>query len=232
VTNSLHDKTAIEEGTHTSLLGPFYREAAPTLAAGSQIAKNAKPGTECVLYGRVSDVNGKPLANATVSIWQTGADGLYDIQESAESIDYRGVFTTDANGVYQLRTVRPVGYAIPMDGPVGQMVHAQARHGMRPAHIHFLVGAPSYLELVTALYLRDDPHLADDVVFGSSGDLAVDIDANDPDCPIKGLPSIRFDMQLSREGEDDRTSGRVGTDPAAIKAAAKAGNGQPARAGH
>ena len=51
------------------------------------------------------------------------------------------------------------------------------------------------LRLGPALYLRDDPHLADDVVFGSSGDLAVDIDADDPQCPIKGLPSIRFDMR-------------------------------------
>jgi hydroxyquinol 1,2-dioxygenase len=103
-----------------------------------------------------------------------------------------------------------------MDGPVGNMVKAQARHGMRPAHIHFLVGASGYRELVTALYLRDDPHLADDVVFGSSDDLAVDIVANDPNCPIKGVPSIRFDMRLPREGEADKTSGRVGSDPSAI----------------
>ena len=67
---------------------------------GSQIARNVKPGSECALYGRVTDVNGKPLADATVSIWQTGADGLYDIQESATEVDYRGVFTTDANGLY------------------------------------------------------------------------------------------------------------------------------------
>ena len=224
--NGLHDETAIEEGTHTSLLGPFYREASPTLAAGSQIARTVKPGSECVLYGRVTDVNGGPLANATVSIWQTGADGLYDIQEQGAAIDYRGVFTTDDNGVYLLRTVKPIGYSIPMDGPVGEMIAAQGRHGMRPAHIHFLVGAAGYRELVTALYLRDDPHLADDVVFGSSGDLAVDLDPSDPNCPIKGLPSIRFDMRLSREGEADKTSGRVGTDPAAIMRSAKAGNGQ------
>lgn len=232
--NGLHDATALEEGTHTSLLGPFYREASPKLAAGSQIARTVKPGTECALYGRVTDVAGKPLANATVSVWQTGADGLYDIQESATSTDYRGVFTTDANGVYQLRTVKPIGYSIPMDGPVGHLVQTQARHGMRPAHIHFLVGAPGYRELVTALYLRDDPHLADDVVFGSSGDLAVDVEADDPDCPIPGLPSIRFDMQLSREGAADRTSGRVGADPSAIvKPSARTGNGQqPATAGH
>ena len=177
--NGLHDATALEEATNTSLLG-------------------------------------KPVANATVSIWQTGADGLYDIQASATSVDYRGVFTTDADGVYVLRTVKPLGYSIPMDGPVGAMVKAQARHGMRPAHIHFLVGASGYRELVTALYLRDDPHLADDVVFGSSGDLAVDVAANDPDCPIKGMPSIRFDMRVSRESEADKTSGRVGADPSAI----------------
>jgi len=214
--NGLHDSTAIEEGTHTSLLGPFYRETTPKLAAGSQIAGTVKPGSECVLYGRVSDVNGKPLANATVSIWQTGADGLYDIQENAASVDYRGVFTTDADGVYLVRTVKPIGYSIPMDGPVGEMIRAQNRHGMRPAHIHFLVGAPGYRELVTALYLRDDPHLADDVVFGSSDDLAVDIKPNDPGCPIKGLPTIRFDMRLSRETEADKTGGRVGADPSAI----------------
>src|SRR5215468_3855816 len=214
--NGLHDKTALEEGTHTSLLGPFYREASPTLAPGSQIAKHVKPGTECVLYGRVTDIRDKPLADATVSVWQTSADGLYDIQENASSVDYRGVFTSDKDGLYVIRTVKPRGYSIPMDGPVGGMVKAQGRHGMRPAHIHFLVGTPGYRELVTALYLRDDPHLADDVVFGSSDDLAVDIVPDDPECPIKGVPSIRFDLKLSREGEADKSSGRVGSDPSAM----------------
>jgi len=214
--NGLHDRTAIEEGTHTSLLGPFYRDASPVLAAGSQIARHVKPGSECVLYGEVTDVHGKPLADAIVSVWQTGADGLYDIQEDPETPDYRGVFNTDKDGRYLIRTVKPVGYSIPMDGPVGGLVKAQARHGMRPAHIHFLVSAPGYRELVTALYLRDDPHLADDVVFGSSADLAVDIAREDADCPIKGLPSIRFDLKLAREGEFDRSSGRVGADPSAI----------------
>jgi hydroxyquinol 1,2-dioxygenase len=205
--NGLHDKTAIEEGTHT---------------------RHVKPGTECVLYGRITDINGKPLADASVSVWQTSADGLYDIQEDAGSVDYRGVFSTDKNGLYVVRTVKPRGYSIPMDGPVGTMVNAQRRHGMRPAHIHFLVGSPGYRELVTALYLRDDPHLDDDVVFGSSDDLAVDIAPNDPDCPIPGVPSIRFDLKLSREGEADKTSGRVGSDPSAILKGAKVAAPAPA----
>src|SRR5437016_9333325 len=79
--NGLHDKTALEQGTHTSLLGPFYRETTPKLAPGSQIARKLNPGSECALYGRITDVNGKPLAGATVAVRQTGADGLYDIQE-------------------------------------------------------------------------------------------------------------------------------------------------------
>ena len=66
-------------------------------------------------------------------------------------------------------------------------------------------------------------------MFGSSGDLAVDVAANDPDCPIKGMPSIRFDMRLSRESEADKTSGRVGADPSAIMK--QSANNQPAPVG-
>jgi protocatechuate 3,4-dioxygenase beta subunit len=44
-----------------------------------------------------------------------------------------------------------------------------------PAHIHFLVSAPGYRELVTALYVKGDAHIADDVVFGSSADLVAEL---------------------------------------------------------
>jgi hydroxyquinol 1,2-dioxygenase len=214
--NFLHDGTAVEDATHTSLLGPFYRENAPALPHGSQISKTVKPGTECVLYGRVTDAKGAPIAHARVGVWQTGADGLYDIQENPTAIDYRGVFETDAEGRYHLRTVRPIGYSIPLDGPVGTMIKAQKRHGMRPAHIHFMVSAPGYRELITALYIKGDPYLETDTVFGSSGDLAVSIDEHDVTSPIRGLPSMRFDMSLAREGIADGASGRVGADPSQI----------------
>ena len=121
-----------------------------------------------------------------------------------------------------MRTVRPLGYFIPLDGPVGQMVMAQKRHGKRPAHIHFLISAPGYRELVTALYLAGDEHLDDDVVFGASGDLVVEVKDNDPASPIKGVPSIHFDFSLARESEADRRAGRVGADPAQVTA----GNGK------
>jgi hydroxyquinol 1,2-dioxygenase len=160
------------------------------------------------------------LPSAKVTVWQTAGDGRYDLQANPEETDCRGIFTADENGRYLVRTVRPLGYYIPLDGPVGQLVQAQGRHGMRPAHIHFLISAPGYRELVTALYLAGDDHLEDDVVFGASGDLVADVKHGDPDCPIKGKPSIRFNFSLSRETEADRLGGRVGADPAKVGVAA------------
>lgn len=217
--NIMHDKTKMEEATGASLLGPFFRENTPQFDSGAQIATKDKGGEEVVMFGRVTNAQGAPVANAQVIVWQTAADGRYDIQNSLEEIDCRGVFRTDANGNYLLRTVRPLGYFIPLDGPVGKMVMAQKRHGKRPAHIHFLISAPGYRELVTALYLAGDEHLEDDVVFGASGDLVVDIKGNDPASPVKGVPSIHFDFSLARESEADRRAGRVGGDPGATTAA-------------
>jgi hydroxyquinol 1,2-dioxygenase len=219
--NIMHDKTKMEEATGASLLGPFFRENTPVFASGGQIAKETK-GQEVVLYGRVTNAQGTPLANAMVTVWQTAADGRYDIQNGIEEIDCRGIFRTDDKGNYLVRTVRPLGYFIPLDGPVGQMVMNQKRHGMRPAHIHFLIAAPGYRELVTALYIAGDQHLEDDVVFGASGDLVAEIKDNDPASPVKGVPSVHFDFSLSRETEADKRSSRVGADPAQITA----GNGK------
>ncbi len=55
-------------------------------------------------------------------------------------------------------------------------------------------------------------------MFGASGDLIAEEKANDPNSPMKGLPSIHFDFSLARETEADRKAGRVGADPGAITA--------------
>ncbi len=219
--NLMHDKTAIETATDTSLLGPFFRENAPVFKPGDQICKDLVNG-EVAMYGRVTDIHGKPLAHARIDIWQTDTHGLYDIQnDPSGAMDCRGVFTTDANGNYLLRTVAPRDYSIPMDGPVGAMVQMQKRHGMRPAHIHLLISAPDYRELVTALYLSTSKYLATDVVFGSSSeDLVAVVETNDANCPIKGMPSVHYDFKLARMSDADRRSGRVGSDPSKVGAPA------------
>lgn len=216
--NTLHDKTAVEEATHTSLLGPFFRESAPQFSAGDSISRR-DTSPAIVLWGQVTDCQGRPLPGAEITVWQTASDGRYDMQDGPDVVDCRGRFTADENGRYLVRSVRPLGYYIPMDGPVGEMITAQGRHGKRPAHIHFLIAAPGHRELVTALYLAGDEHLHDDVVFGASGDLVAELRADDPDCPIKGEPSVRFDFTLSKESGTGL--GRVGADPAALVRAAE-----------
>ncbi len=210
--NTLHDATALEKATSTSLLGPFFREDAPQLALGKQIS-NADKSEEILLWGTVRSAAGKAVADAKLMVWQTSSAGVYDLQEGdGSAIDYRGTFHSDSEGKYHLRTVRPLGYFIPMDGPVGDLVRHQRRQGCRPAHIHFLISAPGFRELVTALYFRG-PYLETDVVFGASPELVADEKTSDPQAPLKGLPSVHFDFTLARAGSVDAAGGRVGADP-------------------
>jgi len=137
-------------GHHTSLLGPFYREATPT-ACGRQLDRQkSEAGQRVRTLRRVTDAGGQPVANATVSIWQTGADGLYDIQASATSVDYRGVFSTDADALraayrQAARVLDPDGRACWRHGEgAGAAWHEAGAYSL-------LVGAPGYRELVTAL---------------------------------------------------------------------------------
>jgi protocatechuate 3,4-dioxygenase beta subunit len=213
--NVMHDAKGREAaGTETSLLGPFFREKAPEIALGGSIAHHSQ-GPEIMIYGQVTNAEGKPVPGAEIDVWQTNAEGLYDLQANDPSVmDMRGRLRCDAEGRFHLRTVKPIGYSIPMDGPVGDLVRRQNRHGFRPAHIHILIAAPGYRELVTALYFADDRHVDSDTVFGVSKSLVISPRNDLPDAPVKGVPSIRYDFALSRD--TDGAGGRVGSDPSKL----------------
>jgi protocatechuate 3,4-dioxygenase beta subunit len=216
--NALHAKTALETPTDASLLGPFYRATAPQKALGDSIASN--PDTpEIVFYGQVRDTAGRGIPHATVQVWQTDAHGYYDMQiHGEEEMDNRANFTADAEGRFHFRTVRPLGYYIPLDGPVGRLVKAQDRHGCRPAHIHFLIDAGGYRELVTSLYLGDDQYIDSDTVFGVSKSLIVRT-RPDPASPFPELEAINYNFTLSKANADGES--RVGADPAQLHVAAE-----------
>jgi protocatechuate 3,4-dioxygenase beta subunit len=216
--NLMDDKAnRVGEATETSLLGPFYREAAPQFGFGESIATRAK-GPEMMIFGQVLNEAGEGVPNAIVEVWQTDADGAYDLQANDPDVmDMRGQFRTDAQGNYAIRTLIPLGYSIPMDGPVGGMIRAQNRHGFRPAHIHMLIGAEGYRELVTALYLGDDEHIDSDTVFGVSESLIVRPRPGVEGAPDPAMPSVRYDFRIARRAEHDK-SGRVGADPSRIAA--------------
>jgi len=161
--------------TESSLLGPFFREGAPELAAGDNIARGIE-GEPLMLSGRVTSTDGKPLAGARIEVWQASTDGRYDLQfdnfKGAE-MNLRARFRTDGEGRYLIRTVKPSSYGVPSDGPVGKMLNALGRHPFRPAHIHFIISASGYRPLVTALYIDGDKYIDSDVVFGSREQLVV-----------------------------------------------------------
>jgi protocatechuate 3,4-dioxygenase beta subunit len=193
VVNILEDARGGERATPTSIFGPFYVADAPPMKLGESLSHGK--GTQIALYGTVRDSSGAPIPNASVEIWQTDEGGLYDVQRH-EDLDMRGCFRTDAKGRYYLKTVPPLGYSIPMDGPAGAITRAQHRHGMRPAHIHFRITAPGYRELITALYLRSDKYIESDSAFGVTESLVRDIVDHDPNSPFPELPALHFDIAM------------------------------------
>ena len=217
VVNALHDKRMASAATKSSILGPYYRENAPSFKLGDSIAVKAQ-GQPIGIYGRVTNKKGDGIPNASVEIWQTNEEGDYDLQlQEADQMDMRGWFHADSDGRFYLRSVRPHAYRIPMDGPVGKLLTAQGRHGYRPAHIHFLIGAPGYREVVTAAYLGSDKYLETDTVFGVMPSLITETKAGDTSSPFPNLPSLRFDFTLAARAAGEGT-GRVGADASKIGA--------------
>ncbi|MGJ7545229.1 dioxygenase [Variovorax sp. LT1R16] len=150
-----------------ALLGPFWRANAPDCACGDSIARSGTPGVPLAVSGVVRDVQGRPVADAMVDVWQASPVGLYENQDpTQENMNLRGRFRTDAEGRYHFRSVRPAGYPVPTDGPCGVLLRAQQRHPNRPAHLHFMVSKPGHKVLVSQVYADDDENLESDPTFG------------------------------------------------------------------
>jgi len=161
--------------TPSTVLGPFYVPGAPELPMDADISASTNGGIKTSVSGRVLDAQGKPIEGATLDVWQTAPNGLYDVQDSqAPEFNLRGRFRTESDGVYRFRTVKPVSYPVPTDGPVGQMLLALGRHPYRPAHLHFMITAPGFEKLTTHIFVRGDPYLESDAVFGVKEALVVD----------------------------------------------------------
>ena len=164
--------------TETTVLGPFYVPGAKNMPMWADIAQEA-PGEPAYVFGRVLDVGGKPIAGATIDVWQTDGEGFYDVQRPGGNESYaRGKFTTAADGRYGFRTVKPVSYPVPTDGPVGKMLLGMGRHPYRPAHVHAIISAPGYEKVATHLFVRGDAYLDSDAVFGVKHSLVVDFKAH------------------------------------------------------
>ena len=153
--------------TDANLLGPFWRMHSPATENGGSIVRSPTPGPALFVNATFCDTDGKPIAGAEVDIWQSSPEGFYENQDPVQAdMNLRGKFTTDAAGRISFRSVKPAGYPIPIDGPVGELLRAQGRHNMRPAHLHFLACKPGFKTLISQVYDPEDPHIETDVQFG------------------------------------------------------------------
>jgi hydroxyquinol 1,2-dioxygenase len=153
--------------TTANLMGPFWRAGSPRERNGASIVRSPTPGDPMFVTASVADLDGRPVADAEIDVWNTSGEGLYENQDPRQAdMNLRGKFVTDASGRFSFRTVRPAGYPIPVSGPAGDLLRAQGRHNMRPAHIHFLISKPGYKTQFSQVYAGDDPNLETDAQFG------------------------------------------------------------------
>ncbi len=153
--------------TAANLLGPFWRMNSPKTESGGSIVRSPTPGPALFVKSWVKDQTGNPIEGAFVDIWHSSPEGFYEQQDPKQAdMNLRGQFVTDANGHFHFRTVKPAGYPIPVDGPVGEMIRSQNRHHYRPAHLHFLIFKEGFKTLISQLYVSDDPNIDSDVQFG------------------------------------------------------------------
>ncbi|MGE4125439.1 MAG: intradiol ring-cleavage dioxygenase [Pusillimonas sp.] len=160
--------------TEATVFGPFHVDGAPEYDLGTDIS-NGATGTPCTVRGTVRGIDGKPVANAMLDVWQSDENGLYDVQKPEVSeAQARGIVHTDAEGRYSFDSILAVPYPIPHDGPVGQMLEATGRHPWRPAHLHFLIKADGYETLITHIFRNNSDYIESDAVFAVRSSLVCD----------------------------------------------------------
>lgn len=136
--------------------GPFYPDKMPLDTDNDLLLINDSTtpsvGTITHLTGRVVDVFGDPVRNATVEIWQADSNGVY-IHTRSDQADKRdahfqgyGRFLTSRKGEYYFRTIKP------------------ARYPGRTPHIHVAVSSHGKRMLTTQLYIKGDKQNDSDVL--------------------------------------------------------------------
>jgi len=190
--------------TPNTVRGPFYRADAPRLPLGANISLDGI-GEPLEVSGHVIDLDDKPVAGAVIETWQANAQGFYENQQPdlQPEFNLRGVFTTGPDGAFHYRTIKPSGYAVPCDGPVGQMLGAVGFPLRRPAHLHFIVKAEGFETIRTHIYDGADPHLSEDALFGVKQEL---IGAFKPDQSRGARWSLNFTFVMVRARKERQSA--------------------------
>jgi hydroxyquinol 1,2-dioxygenase len=187
--NSRRPKAA----TPNTVRGPFYRADAPHYPLGASISLD-EVGEPLDVKGLVQDLDGHPIAGAVIETWQANAHGFYENQQPDRQPEFnlRGIFRTGKDGRFHYRTIKPAGYGVPDDGPVGMLLRQADYPLRRPAHLHFMIKAPGFETIITHVYDGNDPHLNEDAIFGVKQELIADF--------AGGQVEFTFTMARARNG--------------------------------
>jgi catechol 1,2-dioxygenase len=170
------DKAAeITGGTPRTIEGPLYVAGVPVRDGVSKIDINPdEDAGPLAIRGTVTGPDGKPVAGALVECWHANSKGFYshfDPTGAQSEFNLRGAVSTDVDGKYEFRTLMPVGYGCPPHGATQQLLNVLARHGNRPAHVHFFVTTDKYRKLTTQINIEGDPLIWDDFAYATREDL-------------------------------------------------------------
>lgn len=133
--------------------GPFYpvkdqqdKDADLTQVDGRD---GVARGQHIIVSGRISDVAGHSIENATLDIWQADANGRYrhplDVNSAPLDTNFQGwaIVRSDSNGLFRFKTVIPGAYPA-------------SSTWIRPPHIHFKISKQGYRALTTQMYFPNE----------------------------------------------------------------------------
>jgi len=203
-----------EGGTPRAIEGPLFVAGAPSATGEVRLDEGEVPkGEVFVMEGRVLDLQGQPIANASVDVWHANEQGGYShFFPGMKDFELRRRIETDALGRYRFRSFLPPGYAIPPNSPTSELFAALGRHGQRPAHIHFLVVAPDQRTLTTQINIPGDTYIDDDFAFATRDGLIVELERGVAPAGYESLgisaPFVRsrFDFVLQPAASADEAS--------------------------
>jgi catechol 1,2-dioxygenase len=183
-------------GTPRNIEGPLYVAGAPLCEGYGRLDDGAEEETATVMFvsGRVVDLHGKPIAGASVDVWQADSKGNYShFDKSQSEYNLRRKIVADDQGRYRFRSIVPSGYGCNPAGPTQECLNQLGRHGQRPAHIHFFVSAAGYEHLTTQINLSNDAYLWDDFAYATRDGLIGDVTfTDDPQSAPESDVSARF----------------------------------------
>lgn len=177
--------------------GPFHPidEQADTDLNLLMIDGHSEPaeGEVILVRGRVFDTEGLPLKDALVDVWQANHAGRYSHADDPNpapldpNFQGWGLVTTDSEGRYGFKTIKPGPYPLSFLG----------EEGWRCRHIHFQVSRPGFSELTTQMYFDGDPLIEQDLeIEKAPEELRELLIAKSKTDETTGLPLYQFDIVL------------------------------------